>query len=150
MVPEITFFVQGEPRAKQSFRVSGRGGGFTPARIKAWQSAVGWTAQQCMRALGLIDPIADSLTVELTFFLKNARRIDLDNLSKAVQDGLNGVLWVDDQQNIRLVLDKYVCRQRQGVLVKISTNERALEISEEEMNGLGCFMIGDIHERFTS
>ena len=134
----ITFFVPGEPRPKQSFRVTGRGRGFTPAAIKAWQSDVGWAAQQCMRALGLEDPIADSLTVELTFFLKNARRVDLDNLAKCTQDGLNGVVWVDDQQNIRLVLDKYICRQRQGVLVKIFPNKRPLEITAEQMSSFGC------------
>lgn len=142
MVPQIAFFVPGNPVPKQSFRVTGRGRGFTPARIKAWQSDVGWTAQLAMRALGLVDPIAESLTVELTFFLKDARRVDLDNLAKCAQDGMNGVVWEDDQQNIRLVLDKYICRQRQGVLVKISKNDRQLEISEAEMNSFGCPMIG--------
>jgi len=129
----IAFFVEGEPRAKQSFRVSGRGGGFQPARIKAWQSDVGWAAQQAIRQIGMLDPLEGNLTVELTFILGDKRRIDLDNLSKAVQDGLNGITWLDDQQNIRLVLDKYVCRQHQGVLVKISENCRATEISEDEM-----------------
>ena len=129
----ITFFVEGEPRAKQSFRVSGRGGGYQPARVKAWQNDVGWAGQQAMRALGLIDPIETNLTVEMIFFLGDKRRIDLDNLSKAVQDGLNGVVWRDDQQNISLVPDKYVCRSRQGVLVKVTRNERKVEISEDQM-----------------
>jgi crossover junction endodeoxyribonuclease RusA len=138
MEQPITFFVKGEPRAKQSFRSTGRGRGFTPAYIKAWQSDVGWIAQQHMRALGLIEPIRGNLTVEITFFLGNHRRIDTDNLSKAIQDGLNGVVWVDDQQNIRLVLDKYICRQRQGVLVKIYPNHRPLEITAEQMSSFGC------------
>ena len=136
MEQPITFFVHGEPRAKQSFRSTGRGRGFTPAHIKAWQSDVGWAGQRRMRSLGLIDPIASNLTVEMIFFLKDASKIDLDNLSKAVQDGLNGVVWEDDHRNIRLVLDKYICRQRQGVLVKISKNDRPIEISEDEMESI--------------
>lgn len=147
MTPLISFFVASEPRAKQSFRASRRGGGFTPAYIKAWQAEVGWTAQQRMRSLGLIDPICGNLTVEMIFFLGNHRRIDSDNLSKAVQDGLNGIVWEDDQQNIRLVIEKYVCLTRQGVLVKISKNERTLEITEEEMSDFGCSMIGDSYEQ---
>lgn len=135
----ITFFVDGEPRAKQSFRVSGRGGGFQPARIKAWQSDVGWCAQQALRRLEMIEPIKGNLSVELTFFLGNARRIDLDNLSKAVQDGLNNVAWLDDQQNITLTLNKYVCRECQGVLVTIKPNPRAVEITLGEMKAM-CFM----------
>lgn len=131
----IAFFVDGEPRAKQSFRASKTGkSGFTPAYIKAWQSDVGWAGQQRMRDLGFMEPIeAVSFTVTLTFFLGDARRIDLDNLSKAVQDGLNNIIWKDDQQNIRLVLDKYICRQRQGVLVQIEPNHRPLEIDLQEM-----------------
>jgi len=130
----ITFFVDGEPRAKQSFRASRKGGrGFTPAYIKAWQSDVGWCAQQALRRLEMIDPIEGNLTVELTFFLGDARRTDLDNLSKAVQDGLNNVAWIDDRQNITLILNKYICRERQGVLVKINSNERRVEITLQEM-----------------
>ncbi len=134
----ITFFVPGEPRAKQSFRASRSGkGGYTPAYIKAWQSDVGWAGQQRMRELGFMEPIeAVSFTVTLIFFLGDARRIDLDNLSKAVQDGLNNITWKDDQQNIRLVLDKYICREYQGVLVKIEPNNRTVEIDAEEMKVL--------------
>lgn len=133
----IAFFVSGEPRAKQSFRASKTGRGFTPGYIKAWQSDVGWAGQQRMRELGFMEPIeAVSFTVTLIFFLGDARRIDLDNLSKAVQDGLNNIAWKDDQQNIRLVLDKYICRERQGVLVKIEPNSRPVEIDMEEMTVL--------------
>lgn len=133
----ITFFVDGTPRAKQSFRFSranGGPGGYTPARVKAWQENVGWAAQQAIRRIGLLEPTEAGLTVTLIFFLPDLRRIDLDNLSKAVQDGLNKIVWRDDQQNIRLVLDKYVCRTRQGVLVRVQPNPRRIEINEREMN----------------
>lgn len=128
----ISFFVASEPRAKQSFRVGHRGG-YTPARIKAWQADVGWAGQQAMRQCGFEGPLQGNLTVELVFILGNLRRIDLDNLSKAVQDGLNGIVWDDDKQNIRLVIDKYVCRTRQGVYVKVSLNNRAVEVNEAEL-----------------
>jgi Holliday junction resolvase RusA-like endonuclease len=131
--PMVEFFVAGEPRAKQSFRAT-RGGGYQPARVKAWQNDCGWAGQQAMRALGRIDPIESGLTVELIFFLGNARRIDLDNLSKCVQDGLNGVVWKDDQQNITLWLSKYVCRTKTGVLVRVFENNRPVVISEPEMD----------------
>ena len=132
----ISFFVEGEPRAKQSFRVSGRGRGFTPARVKAWQSDVGWCAQMAIRRLEMIEPLEGNLTVELTFFLGNARKVDADNLSKCVQDGLNGITWLDDQQNITLIIHKYICREQQGVLVKIKENDRKAEVSLEEMKSI--------------
>lgn len=136
MKTPIEFFVPGEPRAKQSFRAGGKGGGFIPAYIKAWQSDVGWAAQQAIRKIGMLEPLEGNLTVELTFFLGDLRRIDLDNLSKAVQDGLNKITWLDDQQNISLKLDKYVCRTRQGVLVHIEENSRPIEISKQIMEAM--------------
>lgn len=132
----ITFFVPGIPRAKQSFRVAGHGRGFTPARVKAWQSDIGWAAQLHMRALGMVDPLPGNLIVHLTFFLKNACRVDLDNLAKAAQDGMNGIVWVDDQQNVRLILDKYICRAKQGVYVEVTPCERVLEVDEEIVESL--------------
>lgn len=153
MIPIITFFVEGEPRAKQSFRVAGRGRGFTPARVKAWQADVGWCAQMAMRRLGMIDPLEGNLTVEMTFFLGNSRKVDADNLSKCVQDGLNNIAWTDDQQNITLIVHKYICRERQGVLVKISENDRKVEVSLKEMKDmidLARFDLTPIYEVVTA
>lgn len=129
----IVFFVEGEPRAKQSFRV-GNHGGYQPARVKAWQTDVAWIAQQATRKAGLIEPLQGYLTVEMTFFLGNSRRIDCDNLSKAIQDAMNGIVYKDDRSNIRVVIEKYICRERHGVLVKVSENWRPVEISKLQMN----------------
>lgn len=112
----LTFWVPGEPRAKQSFRYAGRGS-FTPARIKAWQADVGWAAQQAMRAHGLYDPIEGSVVVILHFHLGNRRRIDLDNLSKGTLDGLNKIVWADDQQIQRLTITKQCDKANPGVRI---------------------------------
>lgn len=42
------------------------------------------------------------------FSLGNHRRVDLDNLGKAILDALNGVAWVDDSQVVLLQLFKRV------------------------------------------
>lgn len=144
MIP-LAFFVPGVPRAKQSFRVAGRGRGFTPARVRGWQADVGWAAQLQMRSLGLYEPTGERVTVELAFFLPDARRIDLDNCSKAVLDGLNGIAWDDDQQVVRLLINKYICRQRQGVWIRISSNDRPLEIPADAL--AGCLTAEVNHEK---
>lgn len=132
MTPEISFFVDGIPRAKQSFRARRRGGGYTPAHVKAWQLDVAWRAQEHLRSIGMRDLLDGHLVLDLTFFLPNARRIDFDNLSKCVADGLNGVAWRDDQQNIDASIHKYICRKLCGVLIRISRADRPLEVSAEQ------------------
>ncbi|HAR46102.1 MAG TPA: hypothetical protein DCS05_08010 [Nitrospiraceae bacterium] len=118
----IAFFVEGEPRPKQSFRVAGHGRGFTPARVKAWQTDVACEAQRAMREIGRFNEPFDMrlLVVRLIFFLGDHRRVDLDNLSKAVLDGLNGICYDDDRQIVELKLKKTVVsdkNQRLGVNV---------------------------------
>lgn len=126
----ISFFVEGAPRAKQSFRSLGKRGGYTPAHVKAWQKDVAWAAQQAMRQLGLLDPVRENVCAEFTFFLPDNRKIDLDNLSKSVADGLNGVVWEDDRQVVTLMLHKYICRERPGVLVNVVDSVRDVEITQ--------------------
>ena len=104
----ISFFVQGEARAKQSFRVGAHGRGFQTARVKAWQADVGWAGQQAMRDAGIQEPLTCTLQVELRFNLSTNRRIDADNLSKGCLDGLNHICWADDRQIMVLIIRKFV------------------------------------------
>jgi Holliday junction resolvase RusA-like endonuclease len=144
---DIIFFVEGQPIAKQSFkvgRVGGRVSGFTPARVKSWQSSVGTIAQLRMRSNGLLEPLAENLLVRLTFFLQDARRVDSDNLSKCVLDGMNNVVWNDDKQVVDLVITKFICRERQGVLIQVYPNPRRMEISLDEMDIFSALAVPEL------
>ena len=137
-ITEFCFFVSGEPVPKQSFRAGGRNGGHADPRVKAWQELVGWEAQ-CARLLArdVDDPtkitmIEGAVSVELDFSLVDRRRVDLDNLSKGVLDGLKGVLFKDDSQVVVLRLRKYVINNdprapiqaKPGVLIKVRPVKR--------------------------
>jgi Holliday junction resolvase RusA-like endonuclease len=137
MIQEIFFFVDGQPRPKQSFKIGRSGGritGFTPARVKSWQQDVAWAALGHMRGRKIDKPLEGNLLVRLTFYLGDARRQDSDNLSKAVLDALNGTVWEDDRQVVDLIIAKYICRDRQGVLVRVETTPRRMELSLDEIN----------------
>lgn len=103
----IVFFrVEGTPRPKQSFKATSKDGkvrGYTPAIVKAWQNDVGWAAKQAMMGR---PPMGGPLEVEIEFHLPDRRRRDLDNLSKAVLDAMNKIVFGDDQQIVRLQLSK--------------------------------------------
>jgi len=126
MNQSVTFFVHGEPRPKQSFRVSGRGG-YTPARIRVWQNDVACDAMLAMRKIERFGyPFECDLAVTLEFTLGDHRRVDLDNLSKAVLDGLNKIVYEDDRQIVELHLKKVVRenkKQPQGVSVTVHALE---------------------------
>lgn len=115
----IEFFVDGEPRAKQSFVSTGRGTGYTPARVKAWQADVGWIAKQKMHEVGFVGPIVSKLSVTLIFHLGDCRRIDLDNLSKGTLDGMQGIVFENDDQVMLLHLRKIQKSETPGVRVQV-------------------------------
>ena len=92
-----------EPLPKQSFRYAGKGRGYTDPRIKAWQLAVHWKAKEIMQDT---PPLDGDLKVYIEFTRSNRIRVDLDNLSKAVCDSMNGVVYKDDKQIVDLHLVK--------------------------------------------
>ena len=121
----VSFFVEGEPRPKQSFRV-GRNGGFTPARVKAWQTDVACDAQKAMREAGRFNqPFTGTLGAEIRFCLGNHRRVDLDNLNKAVLDGMNRIVFEDDQQVATLFLSKQIVKnENPRVCISVGTEDQ--------------------------
>ena len=94
----VQFRVLGDPLPKQSFRAT-RGGGFTDPRIKAWQNTVSWEARRVMAGR---QPLEGRLAAELTFFRRTLGAVDLDNLSKAALDGMQGIVFLDDKQIYQL------------------------------------------------
>jgi Holliday junction resolvase RusA-like endonuclease len=99
----ISFCVTGTPRPKQSFRYS-KTGGYIPQVVKDWQDAVGWEAKQQMMGKS---PHSGPVAVELLFVLQESKiRKDLDNLSKGTLDSMRQIVYVDDDQIMRLLVEK--------------------------------------------
>ncbi len=103
------------------FIVDGHGRAHTPPHVKAWQGRVAWAARLAMQGN---PPIIGPVSMRLVFVLANRRRVDLDNLNKAVSDSLNGICYVDDSQVVNLHLVKHVMKKaRPGVFVEIRPGE---------------------------
>ena len=111
----IQFWVPGNPIPKQSFRYR-KGGGYQPKRVTEWQDDVGFVARGVSPE---VVPLEGMLRVELSFRRKNKRKVDLDNLSKAVLDACNNIIWLDDVQIVDLRITKKVDTEAPGVLVAV-------------------------------
>ena len=119
----IEFMVSGAPRAKQSF-VYTRRGGFTPARVKGWQTEIAIEAERTMRDISRFNnPFTGPLGARIDFGLGNGRRVDLDNLNKAVFDGMNKIVFEDDQQVCGLHLSKRIAAASYAHVVVGTENE---------------------------
>jgi crossover junction endodeoxyribonuclease RusA len=117
----IIFLVDGKPRAKQSFRYTENGGGFTDPGVKAWQDTVSTKARQEMFGR---DPITGPVAVRLVFVLKTKRKIDIDNLSKGVLDSLKDIVFGDDSDVVNLHAVKHIMpKATPGVYIEVHAGQ---------------------------
>jgi Holliday junction resolvase RusA-like endonuclease len=107
MTAGIAFFVPGHPVPKQSFVYDGHGHGHTKPEAKAWQDMV---MVRCRESMNMCTPAFEMMTghvsLQLGFVLPDKRRRDCVNLAKSVEDAMNGLLYKDDSQVIKLEITK--------------------------------------------
>ena len=126
----LVFFVEGDPVPKGRGRIMSSGNkrwNVTPAKTRLYEAAVRETAQTAMYSWPV--PFEGPLYVKLTFWLPRPKSVtrmwpfvkpDLDNLAKAVLDGLNGVVFHDDAQVCCMDLAKHYADEHVGVQVEIT------------------------------
>jgi len=98
---------------------------FTPARVRSYEAKVA----ACAQAAG-VEPLSGPIALTIGFYLPRPKRLlrrkdpdralpcdrrpDLDNLVKAIKDGLGGVAYADDGQ-VAQVLATKLYHERGGV-----------------------------------
>ncbi|MCG9064700.1 RusA family crossover junction endodeoxyribonuclease [Laribacter hongkongensis] len=122
----VRFEVPGTPVGKGRPKVSTRGGKFarmyTPEKTASYEGLIALSARQAMGGRPLIDgPVDVSLMIRLAVpaswskkkqaaalagQVLPTKKPDADNVLKAVFDGMNGVVWVDDVQACGVMLRK--------------------------------------------
>ena len=101
----ITFTIPGRPIPKGRPRLGVRGRRayiYTPERTREYEQAVGLCARAAVQGDALECPVA----VKIDLFLHGKRRIDVDNCAKSILDGMNGVVYLDDNQVVDLRVRK--------------------------------------------
>lgn len=126
---QYLFSVPGEPRPKARARVV-KGHAFTPPETVAYERKVRFYA-----VASKVRPLTGAVVLGLSFYLGNARRVDLDNLAKAVKDALNGAAWADDSQVTELRATKAIDRSNPRVVVWI---EAAKTVDTKPKHGTMC------------
>ena len=124
----LNFVVEGIPVAKARARVVMRGkypGAYTPKASKDYETLFAIAAKSAMNKenLKIIEtpcdlfvrfylPIPVSTSKKKTELMRtgeirHAKKPDLDNLLKQICDAMNGIVWKDDSQVVRIVASKH-------------------------------------------
>ena len=101
----IEFTVMGRPQPKERPRVTSRGT-FTPTKTRKFEEKVGVDAWKAVMTLlpdrFLAWPMDAEYALSCHFFAKGKRKMDVDNMLKSVGDGLEGVLFKNDNQIVEV------------------------------------------------
>jgi Holliday junction resolvase RusA-like endonuclease len=135
----VGFFVPGQPVAKGRPRLTTRGGharAFTPEKTVAYESLVAQTCHNAMKGMEAFNgPVSVDMAVmvsvprsaskkrkeaALNGSVAPTRKPDLDNIIKAICDGMNGVAYKDDSQIVRFNVRK-TFSETPGVHVMVYT-----------------------------
>ena len=112
----LAFVIPGRPQGKQRPRLGKGGCVYTPTATKKYERAVANWALVCRPRIWRLDwPIA----VEVSCYFSDERCHDIDNVLKAVMDGMNGVLYHDDSQVVSASVSKAIDRSDPRVEVRV-------------------------------
>lgn len=122
----ITFTVPGDPVGKGRPRATTIGGHarmYTPAKTAAYEELVAVYASAAMKKAPLLEhPVRLHLGIyckvpgtwskkrradALAGIERPAKKPDIDNIVKALADGMNGIVYVDDSQIVELACSKW-------------------------------------------
>ena len=116
----MKFTVEIEPLPQPRPRFSRFGGVYFPKSFQEYKSVISKAAVQAMKNQL---PMTGELIAKLKFFRKyktiSRRYGDCDNLSKAVLDACNGIVYADDSQIISVVSTKHTDKDNPHIEIEI-------------------------------
>jgi len=89
----VAFTVPGRPRGKERPRMGRNGKFYTPRTTREYEETVAWFAKTAYKEEPTKDPVRLDLTIR-----SSKSRADISNILKSIEDGMNGIIYVDDKQ----------------------------------------------------
>jgi Holliday junction resolvase RusA-like endonuclease len=116
----FSFRVEGKPQGKGRPRTAVRGHHatlYTPKKTVAYEKQIAQAARLVFKGEPHAGPVSLRVDIVMPWPAATSKaklkttpyatvKPDIDNVIKAVADGLNGVVWVDDAQIVRLLSTK--------------------------------------------
>ena len=94
---DISFTVPGRPVPAARMTQRGKYVKTQAQRYLAYKEAVGWAARLAMRGKEMLK---GDVSVEIWVFSTGKRIGDIDNIGKSILDGMNKIVYLDDNQVI--------------------------------------------------
>jgi|GEM_PF-6891064 len=98
------------PKARPRLGINGRM--YTPRETKQFEGLISWCTRSVVKK-----PIEKPVRVNIDVYSKT--RADLDNIAKAILDGLSGIAFIDDRQVVDLRIRKLLPTDCEKIVISI-------------------------------
>jgi crossover junction endodeoxyribonuclease RusA len=115
----MRFIITGNPPSNNIYYRHARGRNFISKKGKVYKESARWQLQNQMmiRKYNITDK---PLTVQIIAFLNSCKRRDIDNITKAVFDSMQGVVFENDNQIQRLyIAKKFIKKGDDRLLIRV-------------------------------
>jgi len=104
--------IQTKPVPKARPRLGANGRMYTPRETKEFEELIGWCTRSVVKK-----PVEKPVKVNIDVYSKT--RADLDNIAKAILDGLSGIAFIDDRQVVDLRIRKLPPADCEKIVISI-------------------------------
>ena len=142
MKRQIDFVIPGEPVSQGRPRFATHGGfarAYDPKKSRDAKGVVKLCAQEAIQKAGFVEPLTGPIEMMIQFGIAlpksqyrkrkpvarqwRTKKPDLDNLMKLVKDACSGVIFLDDNQVVRVIAEKIQCGQEEAPFTKVRFSE---------------------------
>lgn len=95
-----TITIPGRPVPKGRPRFSRSGHAYTPEKTRKYEELVAWCAKK-----DIPEPLKGDVAMDIMIYA-NGHWPDIDNICKALLDGMNGIAYDDDKQVAALMIQR--------------------------------------------
>lgn len=125
MIFEFNIFIPGKPlplgRPRATKDTCGHIKMYTPKMHKEYQKFVGWKVKDKMNK-DKLQMCLNPMEIKIKFYTYG--KSDLDNLVKNILDAMNGILYKDDSQVLRIEAEKINVKSRSDCGIDIWASDR--------------------------
>ena len=115
----MKIIIEGDPHPMARPRVV-KGHVYYLSRDIEWRELIRWT---CLQAMARREPYECALEVRAKFYRKlnpvSKCYGDIDNLLKGLFDGMNGIVFKDDSQIVKVTAEKYCDKENPRAEVEV-------------------------------
>lgn len=93
--------IPGRPVPKGRPRLGKSGNVYTPRKTREYEAFVGWKAKEIIKM-----PLEGDVAIDIKMYISGNSWPDVDNVCKALLDGMNGIAYSDDKQVAVLMIQR--------------------------------------------